>query len=201
MKFTTIFCTAAFLFCIIHGRFDLEGMHRAAPHRSSARAVSENRKHSGRIREIDQKITRTRSIIKRLERSEKLLVRRIEEIRRAGRSLNSEEEAYLLSRGSTEVAAMLSQLIEVKEEQESALTLMERLKTERVRIEVQRDIRKTAADRRSIDDFDRNGSGDFGRTANGGFSDDRDAGPVERHSREIDDSEVVSGDGIRYGVF
>jgi len=171
MKFTTLICTAAFLAIVIYGDYDRPRFYRAREQKA------ENREKLQGLEEIDSRISEMRSIISSLERGEKILSQRLREI----------EQGYNLSRGrrrsypsgeecGTDI--LEKQIDELQVERKSALALLERLKTERVRLLVRRDLVKSSTDRQGIDEF-------LGRVENrksplGSIAED-----LEKSSREI----------------
>jgi len=149
MRASTLIFTTLFIIFVAHGEYDIPGKDFARSLCPSKKAAHKNNESARCLREIDQRIADAGSIVKRLERSEKALTQRLKEIRRSDlgrRNRTAGNDPY----GEK---ALLRQLKDLQAEQESAVASLERLKSERVRIEVRQDVLQTAAERRTIDGF------------------------------------------------
>jgi len=145
MKISTLICAGAFLFFVVHGEYKIPGIRPSKENRREAQTRAQA------TREIERRIDEVRAIIKRLDRSERMLTQRLEEIRKNGSRTSSGRDARYWNRADE--MALLEQLKGVCVERETAKASLERLKTEQVKIEVRQDMLRTAAERRSIDGF------------------------------------------------
>lgn len=143
MKLTTMICAGAFLFFAVHGEDVLDIRLPEPVKRTAHEAVSKARC----LIDIDQRTEDVKRIIERLERSEKALEKRLREIRDKGRSWLDRR------RGAADEAALLMQLKEVRVERQAALDSLERLRTERVRMQVRQEVLAAESDRREIEGY------------------------------------------------
>ena len=112
MRISTLICAGAFLFFVMYGEYRIPGIERR-----SREDLKEAQTRAQATREIEHRIEEVRGIIKRLDRSERLLTERLEAIRKNARHASSRDARY---RSRADEVNLLEQLKEVCIERETA---------------------------------------------------------------------------------
>ncbi len=177
MKISTIICAALFLFVVTWDGLEIPGYEG-----SNEKRKEEEPARSG-INEINLRIAKVQSVLQRLDRTEKILFQRLDEvigeIKKTGSSAGyTDLNIERISRACE--AELRKELVEVRRERASSRACLERLKTKRVRLEARREILKTAAERKEASSF---------------LETTGDDGPLNGLLRDI---EPACGRGIRY---